>query len=132
GPAHGNGQEWDSGALELFVVPRSGTISPWSSKATDIAHNCGLRAVQRLERGILYRVTGAGPDQEAQLRPLLHDRMTQQVLPSVEQAAALFASAKPAPAGSVDVIGGGREALATANSALGLALAEDEIDYLLQ
>ncbi|AYC31973.1 phosphoribosylformylglycinamidine synthase [Pseudomonas cavernae] len=120
-----------SGRLFL-VVPRTGTISPWSSKATDIATNCGLAKIERLERGIAFYVSGEFDDAEAELIAAgLHDRMTQQVLAAMEQAAALFSHAQPAPLTAVDVLGGGRAALVQANIELGLALAEDEIDYLV-
>lgn len=122
------------GAQRILVVPRLGTQSPWSSKATDIAHNCGLRQVNRIERGVDYRVGLTGqPDAESlqAIAALLHDRMTETVLADVTDVAKLFAHHAPAPLGSVDILEGGREALATANQALGLALAEDEIDYLV-
>ncbi|MFC3606299.1 phosphoribosylformylglycinamidine synthase [Stutzerimonas tarimensis] len=116
----------------LLVVPRFGTISPWSSKASDIAHNCGLAKVQRLERGIAYYVAGELSDAEAeQVAAFLHDRMTQVVLGGFEEAQGLFSHAQPKPLQVVDVLGGGREALVRANLELGLALAEDEIDYLV-
>jgi len=116
----------------FLVVPRFGTISPWSSKATDIANNCGLAKVQRLERGIAYYVAGELSDaQAAEVSAMLHDRMTQLVLAQLEQASALFSHAQPKPLTAVDVLGGGRAALAQANIELGLALAEDEIDYLV-
>ena len=115
----------------FLVVPRFGTISPWSSKATDIANNCGLAKVQRRERGIAYYVAGELNDaQAAEVSAMLHDRMTQLVLAQLEQASALFSHAQPKPLTAVDVLGGGRAALAQANIELGLALAEDEIDYL--
>ncbi|MBP8263991.1 MAG: phosphoribosylformylglycinamidine synthase, partial [Pseudomonas sp.] len=121
-----------SGRLFL-CVPRFGTISPWSSKATDIARNCGLDKLQRIERGIAYYVSGELDDAAvAQLTALLHDRMTQQVLSSLEQAAGLFSHAQPKPLTVVDILGGGRVALEQANQTLGLALAEDEIDYLVK
>jgi phosphoribosylformylglycinamidine synthase len=122
----------DSTPLELLVVPRAGTISPWSSKATDIAHNCGLAGVRRLERGLLYQIYGANPQELAGLLPALHDRMTQSVLGSVNEAARLFQAAQPKPLTTVPILIGGRAALAEANRVLGLALAEDEIDYLVQ
>ncbi|MCP3144641.1 phosphoribosylformylglycinamidine synthase [Pyxidicoccus xibeiensis] len=121
----------------LLVVPRPGTISPWSSKATDIAHNCGLGAkVRRMERGTAFFVAGPGgralePAELARLAPVLHDRMTQAVLPRLEDAAVLFEAHTPRPLTTVDVLGGGRAALASANRDLGLALADDEIDYLV-
>ena len=117
----------------FLVVPRFGTISPWSSKATDIAHNCGLEKIQRVERGIAYYVAGALSEADAELvAGVLHDRMTQLVLGRQEEAEALFSHAQPKPLSVVDVLGGGRAALAAANVALGLALAEDEIDYLVK
>ncbi len=116
----------------FLVVPRLGTISPWASKASDIAHNCGLQSIQRLERGIAYYVAGELSDADAALIAAeLHDRMTQRVLARLEDAADLFSHAQPKPMTSVDILGGGRAALAQANIDLGLALAEDEIDYLV-
>ena len=117
----------------LLVVPRQGTLSPWSSKATDIARNCGLESVRRLERGIAYYVTGELPAGGLeQLAGLLHDRMTQQVLDCLEAAEGLFRHEAPRPLEAIDVLAGGREALEAANARLGLALAGDEMDYLLQ
>ncbi|GEN28680.1 phosphoribosylformylglycinamidine synthase [Halovibrio variabilis] len=121
-------------AQRFLVVPRLGTQSPWSSKATDIAHNCGLSQISRIERGIDYRVSfTAMPDEESlsALTAMLHDRMTETVLADASDAAKLFAQHDPAPLGSVDILGGGRDALAEANQTLGLALADDEIDYLV-
>lgn len=121
-----------SGQLFL-VIPRFGTISPWSSKASDIARNCGLAKIERLERGIAYYVSGelSAADQQA-VAAVLHDRMTQLVLGVLEEAAGLFSHAEPKPLTAVDVLGGGRAALEKANVELGLALAEDEIDYLVK
>ncbi|MEE4463934.1 phosphoribosylformylglycinamidine synthase, partial [Azotobacter chroococcum] len=117
----------------FLVLPRFGTISPWSSKATDIARNCGLAKIERLERGIAYYVAGELSESDVQtVAAALHDRMTQLVLDSLEQAAGLFSHAQPKPLRVVDVLGGGRAALEQANLALGLALAEDEIDYLVK
>ncbi|WP_417422216.1 phosphoribosylformylglycinamidine synthase [Halomonas sp.] len=118
----------------FLVVPRLGTQSPWSSKATDIAHNCGLSEIRRIERGIDYRVGfSASPSDEslAALAALLHDRMTETVLDDASDAARLFAHHAPAPLGSVDILNSGRDALVTANRELGLALADDEVDYLV-
>ncbi|OZY41956.1 phosphoribosylformylglycinamidine synthase [Pseudomonas fragi] len=120
-----------SGRLFL-VLPRFGTISPWSSKASDIARNCGLAKIQRLERGIAFYVAGQFSDADAELiAAALHDRMTQIVLGTLEQAGGLFSHAEPKPLTAIDVLGGGRAALEKANVELGLALAEDEIDYLV-
>ncbi|MCC2637684.1 MAG: phosphoribosylformylglycinamidine synthase [Moraxellaceae bacterium] len=120
---------------ELFlVVPRPGTISPWSSKATDIAHNCGLAGVRRIERATAFYIEG-GPFAAAQRRIIadrLHDRMTQAVLASEAEAAVLFRVEAPRPLATVDILGGGCEALALANREQGFALSGDEIDYLVE
>ncbi len=120
----------------LLVIPRIGTISPWASKATDIAHNCGLDAVRRLERGIAYYLTradGALTDHELkQIASLLHDRMIEQVLESTEEAEGLFRTQEPAPMRQVNILGGGKAELERANGEWGLALAADEIDYLVE
>ena len=118
-------------STRLLVVPRIGTISPWSSKATDVAHNCGLGAVRRIERGIWYTVAGPVHDEPA-LRAALHDRMTESVLASEAEAERLFAHAQPRALEAIDVLGGGRGAIEVANLNLGLALAPDEIDYLAE
>jgi phosphoribosylformylglycinamidine synthase len=119
----------------LLVLPRPGTISPWASKATDIAHNCGLPTVERIERGVAYRIStrdGAPltAGDRAALLPLLHDRMTEAVFPALSDAARLFAKVPPLPLESIELIGRGREAIVEANAALGLALSDNEIDYL--
>lgn len=121
-------------ALRFLVVPRLGTQSPWSSKATDIAHNCGLSQIHRIERGVDYRVALRGTataEQWDAIGALLHDRMTENVLADTAAASQLFAHHSPAPLGSVDILEGGRAALEVANRELGLALADDEIDYLV-
>ncbi|WP_447957193.1 phosphoribosylformylglycinamidine synthase [Vreelandella sp. EE7] len=120
-------------ALRLWVVPRLGTQSPWSTKATDIAHSCGLSSVRRIERGIEYHVGGEGLDEQSKalIAEALHDRMTETVLWEASEAQKLFTRLDPAPLGAVDILGGGREALAVANQELGLALTDDEIDYLV-
>ncbi|MGW8269916.1 MAG: phosphoribosylformylglycinamidine synthase [Burkholderiales bacterium] len=120
------------GGEPFLVVPRIGTISPWSSKATDIAHNCTLEGVRRIERGCLYRVRGAPPSARAAIAAQLHDRMTETVLAGPEEAAQLFQHVAPRPLARVGVQSTGRAALEDANRALGLALSEDEIDYLLE
>jgi phosphoribosylformylglycinamidine synthase len=122
------------GSRLFLVVPRLGTISPWSSKATDIAHACGLTRIRRLERGLAYRVQApdtALRDEAQGIGSLLHDRMTQTVLSSFQEAEQLFHRAEPVPAACVDIVGGGRDALVEADRRLGLALALDEIDYLI-
>jgi phosphoribosylformylglycinamidine synthase len=121
----------------LIVVPRPGTISPWSSKATNIAQNCSLDKIERIERAVaVYFKTSDGAelsaDVVAQLKPLIHDRMTQSVFAEHSQAEVLFEQHQPKPLAHVDILGGGREALVKANTDIGLALAEDEIDYLVE
>lgn len=119
----------------VFVVtPRIGTISPWSSKATDIARNSGLDNVQRVERVTVYWLQTTRELNEQQRQAVaakLHDRMTQSVLASVEEAEVLFAEHTPQPLQSIDILGGGRDALVQANQEFGFALSPDEIDYLV-
>ncbi|RUO58825.1 phosphoribosylformylglycinamidine synthase [Pseudidiomarina marina] len=117
----------------LVVIPRQGTISPWSSKATDIAHNCGLTQIHRIERGIAYYLSGDLTEaQLQQAAALIHDRMTEMVLRDLDDAKVLFHEAEPAEVKSIDILQGGREALQRANIDMGLALADDEIDYLFE
>ena len=119
-------------AHTYIVIPRSGTISPWSSKATDIAHNCGLTKVNRLERGIAYYVyTEDGSAPPASITACLHDRMVEMVVSEFSDAECLFTKAEAKPLQTVSV-GEGKQALVGANTALGLALADDEIDYLYE
>ena len=118
----------------LLVVPRLGTISPWSSKATEIAHQCGFSQVVRIERGVAFTLgvrKGLDDRQFSAMLPLVHDRMTESVLQSLDAADALFHHYAPQPLQSVDVLGGGRGALEVANVEMGLALSDDEIDYLV-
>ncbi|PIJ52363.1 phosphoribosylformylglycinamidine synthase [Erwinia sp. OLTSP20] len=117
----------------LLVTPRPGTRSPWSSKATDIAHNCGLRQIKRLERGLAFYVSAPSltVPQWQQLGALLHDRMMETVFSELQQAEQLFAQHHPQPLQRIAILEQGRSALVQANSKLGLALADDEIDYLL-
>ena len=126
--------------VRFVVTPRFGTVSPWASKATDIAHNCGL-AVRRIERITEYHITfkpgllGKPALSEAQrvlVAALLHDRMTESVSFDASQASGLFTTLDAAPMVRVDVLGTGRTALDAANTDFGLALADDEIDYLVQ
>ena len=123
-----------SEGLHLFLItPRIGTISPWSSKATDIAHNCGLDGVERIERGMAVYVSGSLHDNErTQWASLLHDRMTESVLPDFQSAEKLFAAHEDQSFDTVDVLGGGRAALEAADKNMGLALSSDEIDYLVE
>ena len=122
----------------LLVVPRLGTISPWSTKATDIAQHCGLSAVQRIERGVVYYLhTHHGKplskSERVTVLPWLHDRMTESVLDVVEGAAEkIFQHAVPQPLIRVDILSGGSQALAQANLEMGMALSEDEIKYLVE
>jgi phosphoribosylformylglycinamidine synthase len=118
----------------VLVIPRIGTISPWSSKATDIAHNCGLQQVKRIERGTAFYLatnTPLTPQEYEIAAALLHDRMVEQTLTSLDQAQGLFVQTQPAPLERVDILQGGRAALVSANISLGMALADDEIDYLV-
>jgi len=116
----------------FLVVPRLGTISPWSSKATDIAHNCGLQGIRRIERGVAYYLAldPAGPADAREriaprIAPLLHDRMTQSVLASLDEAEGLFRQVAPRALDRVPL-----PRLEEANTRLGLALSVDEVDYL--
>ncbi|HYU67693.1 MAG TPA: phosphoribosylformylglycinamidine synthase [Burkholderiales bacterium] len=119
------------GGRMLLVVPRPGTISPWSSKATDIARRCGLEAVRRVERGTAWFFSCDPAPDRGWILGFVHDRMTETVLGSLDEADALFRHHDPKPFAVVDVLARGRAALEDANAALGLALAPDEIDYLL-
>ena len=135
--AHASDKEGE----EFIAIPRFGTISPWASKATDIAHNCGMAHIKRIERGVSYRVQLKSgllggvkrlSDAAAQaVAALLHDRMTEMVLRSASDAAGLFTALAAKPLESVDLLTDGKSALVKANTDLGLALSDDEIDYLL-
>ncbi|WP_085285845.1 phosphoribosylformylglycinamidine synthase [Colwellia chukchiensis] len=121
----------------LLVTPRPGTISPWSSKSTDIAKNCGLDKIIRLERGLAYYISTENsatltPEQQASLNNLIHDRMMEAVFTNMEDATKLFASAEPGELTSIDIEHGGKNALVQANIDLGLALADDEVNYLFE
>ena len=128
--------------LVQVVAPRPGTISPWSSKATDIAHTCGLAQIKRIERVVVFTVAlGDGDlkaqisdlpsEQRAQLTAQLHDRMTQVVFGDLADCSLLFQHQPPRPVTTIHLLGQGRTALEAANTTLGLALAKDEIDYLV-
>ncbi|WBY01980.1 phosphoribosylformylglycinamidine synthase [Ramlibacter tataouinensis] len=137
---YGEPFEGAAAGTPFVVTPRLGTVSPWASKASDIAHNCGI-PVRRIERAVVYRVTlkspllgkapALSPAQREALAALLHDRMTESVLPDLAGAHRLFTELAPTPMEEVDVLAGGRGALERANVQFGLALAGDEIDYLL-
>lgn len=126
--------KFGKGAQKIYVVPRPGTISPWSSKATDIALACNIDVVERIERGICYGLKFKGKvgktDVQA-LGALLFDRMTEALLDDGNAARVLFEAHKPAALGTVPLAGGGRDAIASANTDLGLALSDQEIDYLV-
>ncbi|MFI4941418.1 MAG: phosphoribosylformylglycinamidine synthase, partial [Burkholderiales bacterium] len=125
---------------EFVVVPRFGTISPWASKATDIAHNCGMAAIKRIERGVSYHVRLKSgllggvkrltPALSQEVAARLHDRMTEAVLDNVNDAAGLFRQLDVKPLIFINLMENGSEALMQANNELGLALSDDEIDYL--
>jgi len=141
---YGDAYEGTSDGALIVVAPRLGTLSPWASKATDIAHNCGL-PIHRVERVTEFRLTlksgllagltgGAKPLTEAEIlacADLLHDRMTESVLLSREAGAHLFDEKQAQPLAHVAVLARGRAALDEANGAWGLALSDDEIDYLV-
>ena len=137
GDAFNGSEEGDS----FVVIPRFGTISPWASKATDITHNCGMQQIKRLERGVQYFVQvksgllgGAkklASESKQAVIALLHDRMTEMVLEDLNAASGLFTELEAKPLEYVDVLAGGKAALVEANSALGLALSDDEVDYLV-
>jgi len=124
----------------LYVVPRVGTISPWSTKATDIAHICGLHNIVRIERGIEYQLQfeshlfsetlSSVPLKE--IKNLLHDKMIEQIFDTEDECRALFYQHQPKPLTRVDILQGGKSELETANKDLGLALSDDEIDYLVE
>jgi phosphoribosylformylglycinamidine synthase len=136
--------QYEGATEQFFVIPRFGTISPWASKATDIARNCGLEHIHRIERGVAYTVVlksgilgsslGAPKklaDEELQaVAALLHDRMTETVLRSADEASQLFTELAGKALEFIDVIEGGKDALVRANAELGLAMSLDEIDYL--
>lgn len=116
---------------QVIIVPRPGTISPWSSKATEIAKNSGLKAVERIERGIAYYIKSSDNIDRKLVSQVLFDRMTEAVLSSEAEASVLFSETKPRQMLTIDILKLGREGLAKANKELGLALADDEIDYLV-
>ena len=123
----------ETGGEAFLVLPRIGTISPWASKATNIAHNCGLEKVRRIERGSLFTVRSTdvmSVATRAAIIAAIHDPMTETVCFSLDGAADLFIEQAPAPLKLIPVMAEGKHALHLANTELGLALAADEIDYL--
>ena len=119
-----------SDEVQILVTPRVGTISPWSSKATDIFANCNT-PVHRLERGVLFTLKGI-TDVSNEVKQVLHDRMTESVFNHINDAAALFVETEPKPLNSIDILGEGKAALVKANSEFGFALSDEEIDYLTE
>lgn len=119
-----------SDEVQILVTPRLGTISPWSSKATDIFANCNT-PVHRLERGVLFTLKGIA-DVSNEVKQVLHDRMTESVFNHIDDAAALFVETEPKPLNSIDILGEGKAALVKANSEFGFALSDEEIDYLTE
>ncbi|MCL7743993.1 phosphoribosylformylglycinamidine synthase [Guyparkeria hydrothermalis] len=128
---------WSDDWPQVIVAPRAGTISPWSSKATDIARICGLEGVSRIERGIEFAVSGTGIDADGfewsrELLEVLHDRMTESVYRDAASLESLFVHAEPAPLGRIALGDDAHAAIAHANGEMGLALSEDEIAYLAE
>ncbi|MCP0912346.1 MULTISPECIES: phosphoribosylformylglycinamidine synthase [Acinetobacter] len=119
-----------SDEIQILVTPRVGTISPWSSKATDIFKNCNT-PVHRLERGVLFTLKGL-KHVSNEVQQILHDRMTESVFNAIEEAAVLFVETAPKPLNSIDILGEGKEALVKANNEFGFALSMEEIDYLTE
>ncbi|MGR3976663.1 phosphoribosylformylglycinamidine synthase [Acinetobacter sp. 1207_04] len=117
-----------SDEVQILVTPRVGTISPWSSKATDIFANCNM-PIHRLERGVLFTLKGISTISD-EVKQVLHDRMTESVFNQIDDAAALFSETEPKPLNSIDILGKGKEELVKANSEFGFALSDEEIDYL--
>lgn len=128
---------WHAQSELFLVIPRIGTISPWASRATDIANNCGLADVLRIERGVAYYVTthNGQPLNESEktaLKAAIHDRMTETVVYALQDAEKLYHHADPKPLNRIDILQGGKAALEAANNEMGLALSPDEVDYLLE
>lgn len=121
----------DSRDGQLFLItPRPGTISPWSSKATDIALNAGITSVKRVERGIAYYIKATDAIDTDAVAALLFDRMTESYLSTLDDVVILFKEPSPQKLSTINLLANGKDALITANKSLGLALASDEIDYL--
>ncbi|MFT7227823.1 MAG: phosphoribosylformylglycinamidine synthase [Methylophilaceae bacterium] len=135
---YGPSSQTESPDGELFlVIPRIGTISPWASRATDIANNCGLDSLLRLERGVAYYVTtnngkALSHQEHAAFTAAIQDRMTETIVNDLQDTEKLYHHADPKPLSSIDILGGGKAALETANNDMGLALSPDEVDYLVE
>lgn len=130
---YGDAAEDVRGDLTFMVVPRLGTISPWASKATDIVKNCGIEGVLRVERGTIFNLATTATlsdDEKAAAAAVLHDRMTESVVAEDFSAEQLFVELEGRPMATVALVEEGRPALERANVEMGLALSEDEIDYL--
>ncbi len=120
-----------------WVIPRWGTISPWSSKATEIMHSCGLADINRVERGICYQLYGALPDNvypdlQKKLASVLYDPLVESLTEHPEELASLFKPHIPQPSVTIDILELGEKALQIANDQLGLALNATEIEYLIK
>lgn len=130
---YGDAAEDVRGDVTFMVVPRLGTISPWASKATDIVKNCGIEGVMRVERGTVFSLQTSASltdDEKAAAAATLHDRMTESVVAEDFPAEQLFVELEGRPMATVALVEEGRPALERANVDMGLALSEDEIDYL--
>ena len=131
------GPDWDLGATKgdkIIVIPRIGTTSPWSSKATDIAHGCGLSNINRIERGLIYTLVGLTNDERLRTRcvAVLYDRMTQQAITQFDQLDRMFDIDQPQSFTTISILSEGIKALEAANIQLGLALNNQEMNYLLE
>lgn len=127
----------DAQVCRFIVVPRLGTITPWSTKATNIARRCGLDAVDRIERGVVWTLEGGvgiewDSPQNRELGTFFHDPMTEQLITKFEHLDGVFGAVQPRPFECVDVLSGGRAALLEANAERGFALSDTEIDYLVE
>jgi len=142
---HSSEANVDLKSCKLYVIPRLGTISPWSSKASDIFHNCGLEKVRRVERGCVYQLsinanlsgndlsdTLLSENEKQNVSKILHDRMTESFQFENLTGLKIFEQSEPKTLEFIDILSQGKRALVDANAQLGLALADDEIDYLCQ
>ncbi|MCS5591957.1 MAG: phosphoribosylformylglycinamidine synthase [Gammaproteobacteria bacterium] len=125
--------DYSNSSNQFTITPRQGTISPWSSKASDIAHLCGLSELNRVERGITYHFDKTlNKESTNKVLGVIMDKMTESFLKDTADAHLLFDELTPKASQSVDILSGGREALEQANITLGLALSDVEIDYLIE